>query len=363
MKTRNSLFTSVIALVLCVAMLAGTTFAWFSDIVASKDNVIQSGNLNISMEWANDFDATTWQDATEGAIFTHDNWEPGYTDVKYIKITNNGDLNLKWRLTLEAEGTVTELSDVLGVYCVNPATAQLTSIDGLTSAGTLTNVLNNKNVFAPTGALVPDQSVIIAIALHMSEDAGNTYQNTSLCDEGFSVKLVAAQDVGDSDSFGDDYDKDAEWPEFQMNFEATKSLEGIRRSTISEDELATEVTIFHESGAKAIVPAGTKLAEGATELKFTGKNVEANGNFADTARSYDIHIEGIADDNTTGITVFVGQILEPGLSTTEVKLYHEDVLMTGWIVLLILQSKTNTPTMHKPVRLCFTLITSPYSRQ
>ena len=29
--TRNALFTSIISLLLCVSMLVGTTFAWFTD--------------------------------------------------------------------------------------------------------------------------------------------------------------------------------------------------------------------------------------------------------------------------------------------------------------------------------------------
>ena len=326
MKTRKSLFMSVLALVFCVALLIGTTFAWFTDAVTSKNNHIQAGNLEISMEWANDFHATAWQDASTGAIFTHNNWEPGYTDVKYIKITNKGTLNLKWRLTLEAEGTVSKLSDVIDVYCVNPAEAQLTTLNGLTAAGTLTSVLNNKNVFAPTGELIPGEEVIVAIAMHMSEEADNTYQNLPLCRKGFSVKLVATQNVGENDSFGDDYDDAAEWPEFKMDFEATKSLEGISKN--QSGELTTEVIIRHESGAYAILPVGTKISQNVTELKLTGKSVDANGNFADATRSYDIHLEGIAEDNTTCITVFVGKILAPDLGETELKLYHEDTLMT-----------------------------------
>ena len=329
MKTKNSLFASAIALVLCVAMLAGTTFAWFSDIATSKNNVIQSGSLDITMEWANDFDATTWQDATAGAIFTHDNWEPGYTDVKYIKITNKGNLNLKWRLTLEAEGTVSKLSDVIGVYCVNPATAQLTSIDGLTSAGTLTNVLNNKNVFAPTGALVPGAEVIVAMAMHMDEEAGNTYKGLSLCDEGFSVRLIATQDIGESDSFGnDDYDKDAKWPG-EINFEASTSIS--QGQTDNNNRLVNDLIIRYNDSIYALLPAGIELAAGATEIKFTGKNVEANGNFADNARSYDIHIEGIADNDEIGkpcITVYLGALLAKDLSGNSLKLYHENTLMT-----------------------------------
>ena len=93
-------------------------------------------------------------------------------------------------------------------------------------------------------------------------------------------------------------------------------------------ELAEEVIIRHESGAYAIVPAGTKLADGVTELKFSGKGVDSTGNFDDETKSYDIHIEGIADDNTKCIKVFIGAILDKNLGDTELKLYHEDVQMT-----------------------------------
>jgi len=329
MKTRNSFFKSLIALVLCVAMLAGTTYAWFTDVATSKDNVIQTGNLDVTMEWANDFDATVWQDATTGAIFTHDNWEPGYTDVKYIKITNNGNLNLKWRLTLEAEGEVTKLSDVIGVYCVNPATAQLTSINGLTGAGTLTNVLNNKNNFAPEGRLAVGAEVIVAMAMHMDEDAGNEYKGLSLCNAGFSVKIVATQDIGESDSFGNnDYDKDAKWPG-EINFEASASIS--QGQTDNNNRLVNDLIIRYNDSIYALLPAGIELAAGATEIKFTGKNVEANGNFADNARSYDIHIEGIADNDEIGkpcITVYLGALLAKDLSGNSLKLYHENTLMT-----------------------------------
>lgn len=58
------------------------------------------------------------------------------------------------------------------------------------------------------------------------------------------------------------------------------------------------------------------------------KGVDNAGNFDDETKSYDIHIEGIADDNEKSITVFIGQILEAGLGETELKLYHEDAQMT-----------------------------------
>ena len=46
---RNALFTSIISLMLCVSMLVGTTFAWFTDSVVSGNNIIAVGNLDVEL--------------------------------------------------------------------------------------------------------------------------------------------------------------------------------------------------------------------------------------------------------------------------------------------------------------------------
>lgn len=323
MKTRrNSIISSTIAIVLCIAMLAGTTFAWFTDSVTSSGNIIKSGNLDVEMLWANDLTSGQWNDASSGAIFAYDKWEPGYTDVKYVKITNKGNLNLKWKLTIEAEGQVTKLSDVIDVYYVNPAQTELTSLDGLTSAGKLTKVLAEKT--NSTGALTPNQTVTVAIALHMDDLAGNEYQNLSLCDAGFSVKLVAAQDVGEEDAFGDDYDANADWGE-TVNFAASTA---ITSSDLVYGALANEMTIGTTDGISAKVPANVKIADGATSLDLTVKAVDTNSNITlgegESAKSLDVHIEGIASNNTQPMIINLGAFLEKGLGDTEVKLYHTE---------------------------------------
>ena len=74
MKKRTALLQSIIALILCVAMLAGSTFAWFTDEVVSTGNIIQSGTLDVEMYWANGTEApdtATWKDASTGAIFNY----------------------------------------------------------------------------------------------------------------------------------------------------------------------------------------------------------------------------------------------------------------------------------------------------
>jgi len=85
---KRALFQSVLALILCLSMLVGTTFAWFTDSVTSGSNIIQAGNLDIGMEFTGDLKPAdgsdpVWTDASSGAIFNYENWEPGYTDLKW----------------------------------------------------------------------------------------------------------------------------------------------------------------------------------------------------------------------------------------------------------------------------------------
>ena len=101
--TKRALLSSVIALLVCFTMLIGTTFAWFTDSVTSAGNIIKSGTLDVEMHWAegtkdpNAVD-TAWTDASAGAIFNNDKWEPGYVEVRHIKISNVGTLALKYQL-------------------------------------------------------------------------------------------------------------------------------------------------------------------------------------------------------------------------------------------------------------------------
>ena len=90
-QTKKALLKSVLSLVLCISLCVSGTFAWFSDNVTSGKNIIQSGNLDIEMYWTDDLENGTWynvEDDEHNTIFTEENWEPGYTEVRYIKIKN-----------------------------------------------------------------------------------------------------------------------------------------------------------------------------------------------------------------------------------------------------------------------------------
>ena len=49
-STKRALLGSVMAMVLCLAMLIGATFAWFTDTASTGVNKIQAGNLDVVLE-------------------------------------------------------------------------------------------------------------------------------------------------------------------------------------------------------------------------------------------------------------------------------------------------------------------------
>ena len=95
-STKRALVSSALAIVMCVAMLIGATFAWFTDTASTGVNKIQAGNLDVKLMYSTDMQ--TWKEATDQTKLFDDNalWEPGYTQVVYLKIVNAGNLALKY---------------------------------------------------------------------------------------------------------------------------------------------------------------------------------------------------------------------------------------------------------------------------
>ena len=215
-STKKALTLSVLSLAVCFAMLLGTTFAWFTDSVTSANNIIKSGNLNVEMYWADGTKAVPterdgWTDASTGAIFDYDNWEPGYVQVRHIRIANEGSLSLKYKVMIVANGEVTDLADVIDVYYVDPAEqiADRTELTDNKKLGNLTTVLSNLGETG-SGKLTAGAEDTVTLALKMQETVGNEYMNKSIGTD-FSVLLVATQLAYENDSFDDQYDADADY--------------------------------------------------------------------------------------------------------------------------------------------------------
>ncbi len=245
---KRSLIASVVALCLCVSSLIGTTFAWFTDSVTSSGNVIQTGTLDVAMGWSEataDPETATYKDAAEGAIFYNEYWEPGYVEARHIKISNQGTLALKYKLVIVAEGEVSDLSDVIDVYYYDPAekVAERDELAGAKKIGTLTDVLKNFETTAQ-GNLKKGEDHTVTIALKMQESAGNEYQNKSI-GTSFSIVLVATQLTSEDDSYGNDYDGRAEFPEVNI---ATEAHDRTNATTLDTKNVDVEIPIGAAEG-------------------------------------------------------------------------------------------------------------------
>lgn len=328
-KTKRSFLTSLIALVLCLATFIGTTFAWFTDIAQSSGNIIQSGKLDLDLVKGTKTDTGWVWDSTDGkAIFDYDKWEPGYTSTAVLAVQNNGNLSAKWNAQLKINGTPSILADVISIYVTSYHNYDTTRPDFSdtsvwTKIGTVSEVVAGGGMLLPGGVIEPDHRQPILVALHMDENAGNEYKNLSL-GANFDIVILATQATVESDSFDNQYDVGAEWPELETGYSASTAIDP---SIIVNGELAGDVTIGGTNGVGATVPADVKVADGATSLDLTMKKVD-NGNLnlgdGESATSFDVHIEGIADGNTVPMIVNLGAVLPTGLDETELKLYHTE---------------------------------------
>ena len=201
--TKRALLTSVMALVMCVVMLVGTTFAWFTDTASTGVNKIQAGNLDIELQMKNNDDE--WVNAegktlpvlVEGKIpaeGTQILWEPGCTYyVPEVRVLNKGNLAVKFEYVPEALGVTGKLAEVLELVFKAPVDA------------------NGEEVDIEPEILKPGEaSPAWSFGYHMLETAGNEYQNATAT--GMCVTVLATQASYEKDSFDDQYDKDAEYP-------------------------------------------------------------------------------------------------------------------------------------------------------
>ena len=209
--TKRALLTSITALVMCVVMLVGTTFAWFTDTAKTNVNKIEAGNLKVDIIGANSDSHIETLKFTKAAGAGGEAllWEPG---CRYLtegfKIANKGNLALKWKAEINKDNIVdgkaaptakdgVSLLDVIDFYVVTKAD------DGTETAVAIED-------FVGKLAANDGKSETYYIKGVMQTTAGNDYQDLTL--EGITITVYATQDTVENDSFNDQYDKDAQYP-------------------------------------------------------------------------------------------------------------------------------------------------------
>ena len=298
-STKRALLGSVMAMVLCLAMLVGATFAWFTDTASTGVNKIQAGNLDVVLEMQNadgkwvsaegkTLNFVKAADAKGEAIL----WEPGCTyELPALRIRNNGNLALKYKVII-------------------------TGINGSAKLNTVIDWTIGDVAMGAEQHLAAGESNALTIKGHMWESAGNEYMNESI--DGIAITVVAAQDTVESDSFGKDYDADAEYPVVAVGDVNTdgdtvlkdKEEDHTIQVTVPAGALDEGVQSLKLEVVKSATPAGVKVASTESSQSYEVTMKDQSGNAVST--------------NGTLMTVE----MNVGKNRTALKLYHDGEKMT-----------------------------------
>ena len=299
-STKRALLGSVMAMVLCLAMLVGATFAWFTDTASTGVNKIQAGNLDVVLEMQNadgkwvsaegkTLDFVKAADAKGEAIL----WEPGCTyELPALRIRNNGNLALKYKVAITGINGSAKLNEAI--------------------EWTIGDVAMGAEQHLAAG-----ESSAFTIKGHMWESAGNEYMNESI--DGIAITVVATQDTVESDSFDKDYDADAEYPVVAVG---DVNTDGDTVLKDKEEDHTIQVT----------VPAGA-LDEGVQSLKLevvksaTPAGVQVAS--TESSQSYEVTMKDQSGNAVSTNGTLMTVEMNVGKNRTALKLYHDGEKMTN----------------------------------
>ena len=307
-SSKQALLLSALSMVLCVSMLIGSTFAWFTDSATASVNTIQSGNLDIALEKQNA--DGTWSEVSENTALnflrkTSEEtleeaekilWEPGCTfELPMLRIRNNGNLALKYQVVISgATSGNTDGKDGLKLLEVLKFKAVVGGVES-----TAVNVKDGSAV--AKGMLVPAEKAdetnkseqTIKISAHMDETANNDYRGLKI--ENIKINVLATQATYESDSNGNDYDKNAQYPTvIYMHATGTESLKNaITQSKTSEkpayiglaegeyqvgsdDAIGTGATIAGAGKDKSTINAD-KVSVGSSDVTIKDVTIKGSG--------------------------------------------------------------------------------------
>lgn len=220
---RNVIVSAIMIIVTCLSLMAGGTYAWFTDTASTAVNKIQSGNLDVKLEYSTDCSA--WANVTEDTkVFQEStSWEPGRTETVYLRVTNAGSLAMKYSVGIynlydstgkNVAGDKYRLSDFVKLGAAETTAAyadRQTAIDAVSGTADTLYHIGDKGIIG--ASLKANESKTYAMVLYMPTEVGNeanpknndTYWAAKVS---FGISVYATQATAESDSFDDIYDND-----------------------------------------------------------------------------------------------------------------------------------------------------------
>ena len=238
-QNRSKVLMSILIIVLCLAVCVGLTYAYFTDSAKSSGNKIQAGNLKLDLQLYDKTDGWHSIKDSQDPVFNYDKWEPGYVDVKLLRIVNLGDLAMQWEAKIVSTETISELANVIEVYVQTsnsemPYPTSRAEALAWTKVGTLNEFINAGTIANGTFT-TQGECAYISIALYMpAEITDNTLQEKVVGE--FDIQINATQFPYESDAFDEKYDDIT----IDSNGGGNGSVETEETTTTTTEEESTE---------------------------------------------------------------------------------------------------------------------------
>ena len=298
--TKRALIMSALAMLLSISMLVGTTFAWFTDSVSSANNVIVAGNLDVELEYWN---GTKWVDVEDKSdILTNELWEPGVTEVAYLRVANAGSLALKYQLGINivsetagknVAGETLKLSDYIQfgvVEGVNGETGAYANREAAVAA--VTEAKKISAGYTKAASMTAGQELYLALVVYMPTTVGNeaNHNGEDIPEINLGINIFATQVESENDGFGTDYDNGAFIPGAPEAVpEAGESLvvKGSAESKVTVTVPATVVDGLDDDVTELSVSASAPVVDTTNKtVSFsTVELVDQDGNEVDLSNS------------------------------------------------------------------------------
>ena len=321
--TKRALLTSITALAMCVVMLVGTTFAWFTDTATANVNKIQAGKLDVALEMF-DTAQNKWVTA-EGKTLNFVKaaggesqailWEPGAEyKLPELRVRNDGNLALKYEVAITGAVDATPNNGVNDLELLDVITFSA-SIGG----GPATSGVYGKTI--ATGELNKNGDFqTVQLSAKMDENAGNKYQEMAI--SGIAITVKAMQASYEYDSNGNTYDRDANGSPDNPTWSISAN---VTAPVVSGG--ATVISNADKTAVATVPEAAAKDSSGELTLKVAADDSAAASvsiNSAQAALGYEVEVVGLDTTNTAPVKVE----LKVGAGLTNVVLYHNGLAMT-----------------------------------
>lgn len=315
---KRSILICVLTLILSVSLLAGVTFAWFTDSITNSGNTIQSGELAIDATAYDRVDAAetdgltvtigegnvasgTYYFEAEGAslrngdpVITEENWQPGDMNAKLFTVSNEGSIDAVVSLDFFVSGDLAEAM-WYDFIAVDPANG--TILGEFSQRNDLNTISDLADSYGEV-TLEPEEQVTFLFVYGMSTDATSEYMNSSV---DVKVVIAAKQNV-----------EGAEGPvsadEVNSVVEAVQNAESNSTVVLSGSDYEVSQPVVIENKENIVIDGNgatikASSAEGASIMSATSKSFAVAADTQTDLANNIINVSGATNVTIRNLTI------------------------------------------------------------